>query len=228
MVYDEKPLTLGQSWNQRKRWMQGFADVSSRYFIPLMENAFKRLDFISFDCALYTIQPYITLLLGVSILLAFVQNNSPHGLNIFVINNLLPVFVWKIFSIFQFLFTPFVMILESKLKKPLFGFLGLYSLNIVISGLIFGSHGTFIQIALESLMYFCFVSTLIYIVLGKNSTELFFRYILYGVYTLTWIPITIQGIMNKNDKEWSHTKHTRQIGMEEMRTDIQLTKMDWS
>ena len=32
VVYDEKPLTLAQSWSQRKRWMQGFADVYSRYF----------------------------------------------------------------------------------------------------------------------------------------------------------------------------------------------------
>ncbi len=35
IIYDEKPLTLGQSWRQRKRWMQGFADVSSRYFLSL-------------------------------------------------------------------------------------------------------------------------------------------------------------------------------------------------
>ena len=40
VVYDEKPLTLKQSWNQRRRWMQGFADVSSRYFWKLTERVF--------------------------------------------------------------------------------------------------------------------------------------------------------------------------------------------
>ncbi|STA92531.1 N-acetylglucosaminyltransferase [Clostridium cochlearium] len=38
IVYDEKPLTLKQSWSQRKRWMQGFADVSSRFFAKLMKK----------------------------------------------------------------------------------------------------------------------------------------------------------------------------------------------
>ena len=32
IIYDEKPLTLVQSWRQRKRWMQGHADVASRFF----------------------------------------------------------------------------------------------------------------------------------------------------------------------------------------------------
>jgi cellulose synthase/poly-beta-1,6-N-acetylglucosamine synthase-like glycosyltransferase len=216
VVYDEKPLTLKQSWNQRKRWMQGFTDVSSRYFFPLMKNAFAKFNFISFDCALYTIQPFITLLLGISILLTLVQNNSPHGLNIFVINNLLPGYAWKCFSIFQFLFTPFIMILERKLKKSIFVFLSLYSLNIVVSGLIFGSKSTIIQIAAENVIYLFLFMLLILIVSGNKSVELFIRYILYGVYTLTWIPITIQGIINRNNKEWSHTKHTRRIGIDEV------------
>jgi hypothetical protein len=33
---------------------------------------------------------------------------------------------------------------------------------------------------------------------------------------LTWIPITVQGILNKDNKEWSHTKHTRQISINEI------------
>ena len=196
--------------------MQGFTDVSSRYFLPLMKNAFVKLDFISFDCALYTIQPFITLLLGISLILTCIQNYSPHGANIFVINNLLPVYVWKCFSIFQFLFTPFIMILERKLKKSLFGFLSLYSFNIVVSSLLFGSKSTFIQVAAENIIYLILLIVLILIVSGKKSAQLFIRYILYGVYTLTWIPITIQGVINKNNKEWSHTKHTRRIGIDEV------------
>jgi len=216
VVYDEKPLTLKQSWNQRKRWMQGFTDVSSRYFLPLMKNAFVKFDFISFDCALYTIQPFITLLLGISILLTLIQKNTPQGVNIFAIDNLISGYVWMGFSIFQFLFTPFIMILEIKLNKLVFVFLSLYSLNIVISRLIYGSYITLLQAVTENVIYLSFLILLILIVAGKKSALLFIRYILYGVYTLTWIPITIQGIINKNNKEWSHTKHTRQIGIDEV------------
>ena len=41
IIYDEKPLTLKASWKQRKRWMQGFADVSTRYGIKLLKKAWK-------------------------------------------------------------------------------------------------------------------------------------------------------------------------------------------
>ena len=47
--------------------------------------------------------------------------------------------------------------------------------------------------------------------LGWSNLVLLFRFLLYGVYTITWVPITIQGILNKNNKEWSHTKHVRKI-----------------
>ena len=40
IIYDEKPLTLKQSWVQRRRWMQGFTDVASRYFFKLLNSFF--------------------------------------------------------------------------------------------------------------------------------------------------------------------------------------------
>lgn len=41
IVYDEKPLTFMQSWNQRKRWAQGQFDVGSRYIGKLFKKALK-------------------------------------------------------------------------------------------------------------------------------------------------------------------------------------------
>jgi len=41
VVYDEKPITLKQSWNQRKRWMQGHADCASRYLGPLFKKSLQ-------------------------------------------------------------------------------------------------------------------------------------------------------------------------------------------
>ena len=50
-----------------------------------------------------------------------------------------------------------------------------------------------------------------YVLLGKRSLKFFFRYLLYSIYTLTWIPITIQGILRKNNKDWNPTKHVRSV-----------------
>ena len=37
-----------------------------------------------------------------------------------------------------------------------------------------------------------------------------------GIYTLTWIPITIIGWCNRHKTEWSHTIHTRAMSVEDM------------
>lgn len=222
VVYDEKPLTLKQSWNQRKRWMQGFSDVASRFFTKLLKKAIIDRDFVAFDCALYTVQPYVIILLGIAALLTFVQNNSEHGLNIFVINYLFDSLggygklIWQLFSVFQFLFTPLVMFLEKKLAKRMLAFFGLYSLNIFIISALFDPSTKAVVLAGAHTLYFMLFAFILVGMEGKHSFKVFIWYLLYGVYTLTWIPITIQGIINKNNKEWSHTQHTRQISIKEI------------
>ena len=42
-------------------------------------------------------------------------------------------------------------------------------------------------------------------------------YLGYMVYNFTWVPIAIQGMINKNKTEWSHTQHTRTISMKELK-----------
>ncbi|MBE6064372.1 glycosyltransferase family 2 protein [Clostridium cochlearium] len=216
IVYDEKPLTLKQSWSQRKRWMQGFADVSSRFFAKLMKKAIKDRDFRAFDCALYSIQPFFTLLLAISAILTMMQNSSANGLNIFVINSLFAPWIWKVFSIFQFLFTPFIMLLEEKLHKKMFFVFSIYSLNIFFNEIIFGNNPKLFEVVLGSILYFSLFVLILFIFNKKHYITLFIWYLLYGFYTLTWIPITVQGILNKNNKEWSHTKHTRKITIQDV------------
>lgn len=216
IVYDEKPLTLKQSWHQRKRWMQGFTDVASRFFVKLIIKAFKDRSFTALDCALYTIQPFATLLIGFSAILTTVQNNTEHGLNIFVINYLFTPALWKTFSIIQFMFTPLIMLLESKLSKKMFAVFALYSLNVFILSYIFGGSPTFIQMVLGNIMYIGMFIVIMALIDRKHSLKIFVWYLLYGIYTLTWIPITIQGIIDKDNKEWNHTKHIRQISIQEV------------
>lgn len=209
-IYDEKPLTLKQSWNQRKRWMQGFADVSSRFFFKLLKKGIKERSFKTLDCALYVLQPITTLLLGVSIVLTFLQNNSS-GMNIFVINYLFNDKIWMAFCMFQFILTPLYMMVDRKIDVKMFIMILIYSFNIVLMPwLLEGQTNMVIILGANALFTLIFLGVT-GIVTGFKGIVYFVRFLLYSLYTLTWIPITIQGIANKDNKEWSHTEHVRQV-----------------
>lgn len=168
VVFDEKPLTLKQSWFQRKRWMQGFADVSSRYFFKLLKKAIKEKSLVIFDCAIYSIQPYITILLGLSFLI-----------NIFKYGN--AVVTGTINTL----------------------------ININDTASVVGA--ILVAIVLPT------VYTLLFLMLDKKvNLKVFLYFLIYPIYALTWIPISIQGIIHKNDKEWSHTVHTRSVDINEL------------
>lgn len=162
VVYDEKPLTLAQSWRQRRRWMQGFADVCSRYFVKLFVRSVKERNLALFDCALYTLQPYMIILGGLMLLIpalnAFVFDNEMY----IITSRIFPNF-FKAFGLLQFLLIPIGLFLD-----------------------------------------------------GKFSYKLFLYYPTYVLYCLTWIPISIQGVIMKNNKEWSHTLHTRTLSIHEI------------
>lgn len=217
IVYDEKPLTMKQSWHQRKRWMQGFSDVSSRFFITLMKKAINDRDFVAFDCAMYTTQPFLFVALGITGLLTLLQMNTEQGFSIFILSTLFAPWVWKMISIFQFLFTPFVVALEGKISKKMLAVFALYSLNVVFFSFVHGDHAEILPVVTGLILYFMAFVAVLFIVDRKHSLKMFIRFLLFGVYTLTWIPISIQGIIDRNKKEWSHTQHTRQISINEMK-----------
>ena len=56
-VYDEKPLTMRASWNQRMRWMRGHFQLGFRYTGPLWKRFFTRFDMAAFDILVYLGQP---------------------------------------------------------------------------------------------------------------------------------------------------------------------------
>ena len=172
VIYDEKPLTLAQSWWQRKRWMQGFADVSSRYFFKLMKLAITKLDFVALDCALYSIQPIVTILLGFSAIISGVN----YGLSIF-------------------------------------HFISGYNSNTVVYSISLNmiTVGAVVAILLQ-LVYTPFIL----ILERKLNWNIFWYYVIYPLYVATWFPICILGIIHKNNKEWSHTAHTRSVNISEL------------
>ena len=181
-----------------------------------MKKAIKDKDFVAFDCAMYTTQPFMYVALGITGLLTLIQINAEHGLSIFVVSTLFAPWVWKVVSIFQFLFTPIVVGLEGQLSKKMIGVFALFSLNVVLFPFVFGDKVELITVVAANVLYFLSFAAVLFIVDRKTSLKTFIRYLLFAVYTLTWIPIGIQGIMDRNKKEWSHTQHTRQISINEM------------
>jgi cellulose synthase/poly-beta-1,6-N-acetylglucosamine synthase-like glycosyltransferase len=63
-------------------------------------------------------------------------------------------------------------------------------------------------------MYLCIVFVLLE---GKLKSARIFRYLLtVPIYNLTWVPIIVQGFLDRNKKEWSHTLHIRAIEISEV------------
>jgi len=50
----------------------------------------------------------------------------------------------------------------------------------------------------------------------KASWKSWFYLILYPLFIYSWIPITIVGFWHRNDREWSHTKHTRSMSYKDV------------
>lgn len=169
VVYDEKPLTLIQSWKQRKRWMQGYADVSGRYFFKLLKKGIVERNFTAIDCAIYTIQPVLFILMGISTVIGIVRLGIGAYDYLFNVQTLVDNSSGSLFTkltglmaLIMYLYTPFLLLLDKKIN-------------------------------LKILLY----------------------YIILPIYAITWLPISIQGILNRNDKEWSHTLHTRSVDIKE-------------
>ncbi|HOV79950.1 MAG TPA: glycosyltransferase family 2 protein [Bacillota bacterium] len=67
-VYDEKPLSLMQSWRQRKRWMQGHTNVAGRYIGKLVREGVRTKNFAMIDGAMYLIQPFFLMFTGIGLI----------------------------------------------------------------------------------------------------------------------------------------------------------------
>lgn len=165
VVYDEKPLTLTQSWRQRKRWMQGHADVASRFLRPLFMKAVREKDIVAFDCCVYLLQPIRIIAMGIITVMAWLQTFYADGdigfFHLWYLFGNMPM-VWYFFLAAQFLYGPMVIFAERKMHPK--------------------------------------------VIIG---------YVTYFFYSLTWVPITIHGMIDKNKKEWFHTQHTRKISIRE-------------
>lgn len=141
VVYDEKPLTLVQSWRQRRRWMQGFADVCSRYFLKLFIKGLKERNAALIDCAIYTLQPYVILIGGAMLAIPLINANIM-DYDMFVISARIAPAFFKLYGIVQFLLIPLSLYYDKKLSFKVLLFYPTYMLYCL----------TWIPIALEGII----------------------------------------------------------------------------
>lgn len=73
IVYDEKPLTFMQSWNQRKRWAQGQFDVAHRFIPVMFKEGIKRRDIRILDGCIYLLQPHFLMISTIFIIASYCQ-----------------------------------------------------------------------------------------------------------------------------------------------------------
>lgn len=51
---------------------------------------------------------------------------------------------------------------------------------------------------------------------GKLSTKIVQYFVVFPLFGLTWIPIIVQGFMDRNKTEWNHTLHTRSLDIKDI------------
>ncbi|MBP2635613.1 MAG: poly-beta,6 N-acetyl-D-glucosamine synthase [Firmicutes bacterium] len=155
IVYDEKPLTFKQAWNQRKRWAQGHFDVAGRFIPKLLVEGIKRRDIRLLDGILHLVQPYFLLLSTTFVLLSYLYYITPFYTNI--LYKVLPLEVWTIIAFGQYIFPAIVLF---KIRA---------------------------------------------------NWKTWFYSIFYPLFIYSWIPITFLGFLNRHERSWSHTEHTRSL-----------------
>jgi cellulose synthase/poly-beta-1,6-N-acetylglucosamine synthase-like glycosyltransferase len=114
IVYDEKPLTFMQSWNQRKRWAQGHFDVASRFIPRLFAEGIRRRDIRLLDGILHLFQPHFLILSTVFVVLSMIHQHVPFYTNI--LYTILPGEVWAVVAVGQYIFP---LIVLTKIRAPL-------------------------------------------------------------------------------------------------------------
>ena len=122
IVYDEKPLTFKASWNQRKRWMQGNADVCFRFAPKLFAKGTRENKLFLFDNCLYMVQPMI-FVVSTILMIMFGIVNGITG-NEMSVGNVIPAAITTVIFAVNFIWPIVVMALDKKFNKnTLIGYL---------------------------------------------------------------------------------------------------------
>ena len=114
-----------------------------------------------------------------------------------------------------YLLQPFILVINS-----VFALIDAASAVLAVS-----AHGFKPSAFLASFLLIAFISALnIYIMLDekKLTGKILAYFAVFTFYGLTWVPVIIQGFLDRNRKEWVHTPHTRAIDINDIRSFKQV------
>jgi cellulose synthase/poly-beta-1,6-N-acetylglucosamine synthase-like glycosyltransferase len=127
IVYDEKPLTFKQSWNQRKRWAQGQFDVAHRFIPKMLKAGIQKRDIRILDGCLHLLQPHFLILSTFFIIVSYIQLAfPPFYTNIY---NFMPSELMTVIMLGQYIL-PIIILLKIKVKWKAWLYLILYPVFI--------------------------------------------------------------------------------------------------
>lgn len=127
IVYDEKPLTFMQSWNQRKRWAQGHFDIAGRYIPKMFKAGIQKRDVRIIDGCMHLLQPHFLLISTLFVIASYVQLLvPPFYTNIY---SLMPSEILTIIMIAQYVL-PVIILLQIHVRWKAWLYLILYPLFI--------------------------------------------------------------------------------------------------
>ena len=122
IVYDEKPITLRSSMRQRLRWMQGHFYCARHYCWRLLKQSLMNRNLAQLDAALYLFQPFRFMLYIVYMIMLYFQVATSAFAH-WGLREILPDWFWVSVSLFLYLQTPLVLLLERKSWKAYLGYL---------------------------------------------------------------------------------------------------------
>ncbi|MBO6179655.1 MAG: glycosyltransferase family 2 protein [Selenomonadaceae bacterium] len=127
IVYDEKPLTFKQSWNQRKRWAQGQFDVAHRYIPKMLVEGWRQKDIRIWDGCIYLLQPHFLMISTLFIIISYVQLGfTPFYTNIY---NLMPRELMTFIMLGQYIL-PMIILFKIRAKFKAWLYMLLYPVFI--------------------------------------------------------------------------------------------------
>ena len=119
IIYDEKPLTFKQSWNQRRRWAQGQFDCSERYIPILWKEGWKRHSIVILDGIMQLLQNYFLLVSTFYLLMTYINMFYPCFTVILYNDVLVPHQFWAILGFIQSV-VPLIVLLQIKVPWKIY------------------------------------------------------------------------------------------------------------
>ena len=127
IVYDEKPLTFKQSWNQRKRWAQGQFDVAHRFIPRMIKEGIRQRDIRILDGCLHLLQPHFLLASTFFVIVSYIQLAFPPFYT--TIYNFMPSQLMTAIMLGQYIL-PIIILMKIHVKWKAWFYLILYPVFI--------------------------------------------------------------------------------------------------